>query len=104
MKNIFSDVPTNLPSEIFEDIISTEAMRIERIISDGHITPNNQWYDQVEHEWVMVLSGYGVIAFEDGRQVTLKQGDYINIPAHQKHRVIETAMDTKTVWLAIFYR
>jgi cupin 2 domain-containing protein len=49
------------------------------------------------------LSGYGVIEYINGLKVTLKQGDYLNIQAHEKHRVIETSSDVVTVWLAIFY-
>ena len=78
-------------------------MRIERIVSKGHSSPDVGWYDQDENEWVMVISGYGVIEFFDGRKVTLKQGDYITINAHEKHKVIETAPTKNTVWLAVFY-
>ncbi|WP_367241205.1 cupin domain-containing protein [Colwellia sp.] len=51
----------------------------------------------------MVLSGYGVIEYINGDKVTLKQGDYLNIKAHEQHRVIATSADEATVWLAIFY-
>ncbi|WP_028469164.1 cupin domain-containing protein [Neptunomonas japonica] len=103
MANIFSNIPSELPNEIFEDIITTEKLRVERIVSKGQISPDTGWYDQSENEWVIVLSGYGVIEFIDGVKVTLKQGDYLNIKAHEKHRVIETSSDEMTVWLAIFY-
>ena len=52
----------------------------------------------------MVLSGFGVIEFEDGRIVKLEQGDHVNIPAHCKHKVKQTAQDEITVWLAVFYK
>ncbi|MEH6451691.1 MAG: cupin domain-containing protein [Psychromonas sp.] len=103
MANIFSDIPSQLPNEIFEDILITEKLRIERIVSNGQSSPDTGWYDQDEIEWVMVLSGYGVIEYINGDKVTLKQGDYLHIKAHQKHRVIETSSNEKTVWLAIFY-
>ncbi len=103
MANIFSNIPSNLPHEIFEDILVTEKLRIERIISKGHSSPETGWYDQDENEWVMVLSGYGVIEYENGVKVTLKEGDYLNIKAHEKHRVLETSSEEATVWLAIFY-
>jgi len=101
--NIFSNIPSNLPHEIFEDILVTEKLRIERIISKGHSSPETGWYDQDENEWVMVLSGYGVIEYENGVKVTLKEGDYLNIKAHEKHRVLETSSEEATVWLAVFY-
>jgi len=33
----------------------------------------------------------------------IKSGDFVNIPAHTKHRVEWTALDEPTVWLAVFY-
>jgi len=92
-----------MPNEIFEDIISTQTLRIERIVSKGQTSPETGWYDQSENEWVIVLSGFGVIEYANGVKVTLKEGDYLNIKAHEKHRVIETSSDDATVWLAIFY-
>jgi len=103
MANIFSDIPANLPNEIFDDIITTDQLRIERIVSKGQTSPDTGWYDQNENEWLIVLSGYGVVEFINGVKITLKQGDYLNINAHKKHRVIETSSDEATVWLAIFY-
>ncbi|MEZ8188430.1 cupin domain-containing protein [Vibrio sp. 1F279] len=104
MPNIYSDVPSSITDEIFNDIITTENVRIERIISHGHSSPEQGWYDQDENEWVMVLEGQGVIEFEDGRVVTLSKGDYINIAAREKHKVVGTDRDVVTIWLAVFYR
>ncbi|MEZ8009752.1 MULTISPECIES: cupin domain-containing protein [Vibrio] len=104
MSNIYSNVPSSIPDEIFNDIITTENVRIERIISHGHRSPEQSWYDQDENEWVMVLEGQGVIEFEDGRVVTLSKGDYINIAAREKHKVVGTDRDVVTIWLAVFYR
>jgi len=101
--NIFSNIPAEIADEIFEDIIMTETLRVERIISKGQTSPESGWYDQSENEWLIVLSGYGIIEYINGVKVILKQGDYLNIKAHEKHRVIETSLDEATVWLAIFY-
>lgn len=103
MKNIFSNIPSEIPNEIFEDIVTTEKLRIERIVSKGQTSPDTGWYDQDENEWLIVLSGYGVIEYINGVKVMLKQGDYLNIEAHELHRVIDTSSDEATVWLAIFY-
>lgn len=102
-QNLFSEVPDRLPNEIFEDIVVTDNIRIERIISDGHSSPESGWYDQMENEWVLVLSGYGVLEFDDGRQITLQEGDYYNIASHEKHKVRATSCEEKTIWLAILY-
>ncbi|CCN69495.1 cupin domain-containing protein [Vibrio nigripulchritudo] len=103
MANLFDNIPSQLPEEIFEDLVKTGNIRIERILSKGQSSPESGWYDQEESEWILVLSGYGVIEFEDGESVTLHKGDYLNIPAHQKHKVAETSPNETTVWLAIFY-
>lgn len=103
MKNIFSNIPAELPHEIFENIIMTDKLRVERIVSQGHTSPATGWYDQSDNEWVIVLSGYGVIEYKNGVKVTLKQGDYLQIKAHEEHRVAATSTTETTVWLAIFY-
>ncbi|WP_057832491.1 cupin domain-containing protein [Colwellia sp. TT2012] len=103
MANIFSNIPAELANEIFEDILITKKLRIERIVSKGQTSPDTGWYDQSDNEWLIVLSGYGVIEYINGAKVTLKQGDYLNIKAHEQHRVIATSSDEATVWLAIFY-
>lgn len=103
MPNIFSNIPDSIPEEIFEDIISTEGVRIERILSHGQGSPETGWYDQAENEWVLVLRGQGVIEYESGQVVTLSAGDYINIRAGEKHRVVSTSAEEVTVWLAVFY-
>lgn len=103
MTNIYSDIPDNLPSEVFEDLLTTKSLRIERILSHGHSSPEEGWYDQAENEWVIVLKGQGVIEFEDGVIETLSEGDFINIEAGVKHKVVSTHPGEVTVWLAIFY-
>jgi len=103
MPNIFSNIPDSIPEEIFEDIVSTERVRIERILSHGQSSPETGWYDQAENEWVLVLRGQGVIEFESGQLVTLSAGDYLNIKAREKHRVVSTSAEEVTVWLAVFY-
>ena len=104
MSNIYDDVPSSIPNEIFNDLIANDSVRIERILSHGHRSPDKGWYDQEENEWVMVLEGQGVIEFEDGRVVTLSKRDFINIASREKHKVIGTDKDMVTIWLAVFYR
>jgi len=103
MKNIFENLPSDLSSEDFIDLVKSENVRIERIVSFGQTSPESGWYDQNENEWVIVLEGLGTIQFEDGSEITLKKGDFVNIPAHKKHKVIETDKNNITIWLAVFY-
>lgn len=99
--NIFSLIPKDLPEELFEDIISTEKIKIERIISKGNIS--NEWYEQDKNEWVILLKGGAILSFENEDDVSLNEGDYINIPAYKKHKVSWTKEDVETIWLAVFY-
>jgi cupin 2 domain-containing protein len=102
--NLFRDVPRGLPEELAEVILSASSFRIERIVSRGHASPAGFWYDQPQHEWVLLLSGAARLRFEDEpADVELKAGDYVNIPAHRRHRVGWTTPDVDTVWLAIHY-
>ena len=100
--NLLSNLPKNLPEELTTVLLKGDQVRIERIISTGHKSPEGFWYDQPEHEWVMVLKGAARLQFED-QVVEMKAGDSINIPAHQKHLVEWTSPDEPTVWLAVFY-
>lgn len=102
-KNIFSQIPLGLKEELFENIISKDALKVERIVSYGHTTKEFEWYDQKDSEWVILLKGEAVLEFEDAPDVKLQGGDYLNIPAHTKHRVSWTKPDEESVWLAIHY-
>jgi len=100
--NLFSDIPTKLPDELFTTLLEAANLRIERIVSHGHASPDGFWYDQDQHEWVVVLKGAAKIRFED-QVIEMKPGDFINIPAFKKHRVDWTTPDEPTVWLGVRY-
>lgn len=101
--NIFTDIPKEIQEELFEELVSKESLKIQRIISKGHISPKSGWYDQDSDEWVILLDGEAVLSFIDKEDVRLKAGDYINIPAHTKHKVLWTTPDKETIWLAVHY-
>lgn len=104
MKNLFESLPAFAPNELVEVLAESESVRIERIVSTGHSSPENFWYDQPEHEWVVVLRGEARLRFDgDDDGVLMKPGDHISIPANRRHRVESTAPDEPTVWLAVFY-
>ncbi len=100
--NIFGNLPDEITEEIFQTLVLTQQIRIERILSKGHKSEDGFWYDQDQDEWVLVLKGKARIEFED-KSVELGAGDCINIAARQKHRVAWTTPDEETIWLAIFY-
>ena len=101
--NIFAKLPQSFSEEVFQEIIRGERFRLERIISFGQATVG-QWYDQEQDEWVVLLSGAAGLRFEgeEGLRV-LHPGDFVNIPAHIRHRVEWTDEKQNTVWLAVLY-
>ena len=101
-RNLFADIPTKFDSEVFETLLSSGSVRIERILSHGHRTADGFWYDQDENEWVLLLKGSATLEFSDGSEHHLKAGDSMNIPAHARHRVRRTSEDEVTIWLAVF--
>lgn len=102
-KNIFADLPAFEQGEIFETLLKNKTITIERIISVGKVSQETDWYDQESDEWVMILKGQAKLSFEHQPTVYLNEGDYINIPAHLKHKVSWIDPSIKTIWLAIHY-
>ena len=102
--NIFSGIPDRVKEEIFETILKTDHLALERIISSGQATPPGQLYDQPKDEWVILLKGRAGLLFEGKEEMmVLHPGDYVHILAHQRHRVEWTDGKQKTVWLALHY-
>lgn len=100
--NIFKNIPKVMPEEVFQTIFESQNIKIERIISMGHKSEDDFWYDQNQSEWIMILQGKAQLEFEGG-VIELTKGDYLNIEAHKKHRVKWTPPEEETIWLAIFY-
>lgn len=104
LTNLFADLPKTLPAELMQSLVKWPGLRIERIVSYGHASPEGFWYDQAEHEWVAVLQGAARIRLADPDELLeLKPGDFVNLAAHRKHRVEWTTPDEPTIWLAVFY-
>ncbi|TXS95569.1 cupin domain-containing protein [Parahaliea maris] len=101
--NLLESIPPSWGKEIFTDLARGDTVRIERIVSTGQTSPETGWYDQAEHEWVLVIQGAAEVTFDDGMVHRLQKGDYLTIPAHSRHRVSWTATDRRTVWVAVFY-
>jgi cupin 2 domain-containing protein len=79
-------------------------VRIERIVSTGQASPPGFWYDQPWTEWVLLLAGAAGLLFEGAPAPgQLKAGDYLLIPAGQRHWVEWTDATQPTVWLAVHY-
>lgn len=103
LTNLFDRLPTASADEEFEDILSRDGARIERIVSTGQSTPKDAPYDQDHDEWVLLLAGAAGLWVEGDGERELRPGDHLLIPARRRHRVTWTAKDAATVWLAIHF-
>ena len=102
--NLFANTAASLPAEQLEALVETSSFKLERIVSTGHATPPEQWYDQERDEWVVVLAGSAGLRFEgEAAPLVLQPGDHVLIPAHRRHRVEWTDNGKPTVWLALHY-
>jgi len=101
---LFARVRKRLNDEQVEVLAGGGAVRIERIVSTGHASPPGFWYDQERPEFVIVLAGAAALRFAGERAPRrLGPGDWVDIPAHARHRVEWTDPATPTVWLAVHY-
>lgn len=100
--NLFN-LPDPLPhNEDIIDLVRSDDIRIERIVSTGQTTPEGQWYDQDEDEWVALIQGEAVLEYENGERLNLSAGDHVLLPAHCRHRVAYTSPQPPCIWLAVF--
>jgi len=92
-----------LPDELIQVLVQSDDVRIERILSRGHSSPDGFWYDQETSEFVLLLKGRAGLKFEGKEDVIMEAGDYLDIKDHTRHRVEWTAKDEDTIWLAVHY-
>lgn len=105
VENLLSPAAVERAEELTERLLAGESFRMERIVSLGHRSAAGFWYDQDEHEWVLLLAGAARLRFESRAEpIELAPGDSLLIPAGARHRVEWTTPDRETVWLAVFYR
>ena len=100
--HLLEDLPDVRSAEVIEILAQSSGVRIERIVSGGQASPAGFWYDQDEHEWIVLLAGSATLQWEDGSLTELARGDATIIPAHQRHRVAMTS--DPAIWLAVFWR
>ncbi len=102
VENIYNDTPEQIPDELFKTLFSKGKIKIEKIISKGHISKVDDWYDQAQDEWIILLKGQAQLQYKkESNLIFLNTGDYLLIPAHTKHRIHWTPIETETIWLAI---
>ncbi|CUS45165.1 MAG: cupin domain-containing protein [Pseudomonadota bacterium] len=99
--NLFAKLPAARRAEAFTGLLDRPGVRIERIVSNGQATPEDEPMVQEQDEWVVLLKGEAGIRIEDSVEVTLRPGDHLTIPGGQRHWVTYTAKGEPTVWLAV---
>ena len=103
--HLLSAVPGKGKDEQFVDLLVAENVRIERIVSRGHACGADDWYEDEEAEWVLVVAGAARLSFErDPEPLALGAGDYALIPAGTRHRVDWTDPEQPTIWLAVHFK
>ena len=68
-----------------------------------HAWPEGFWYDQDQHEFVVLLHGAARLRFDD-ELVEMKPGSFLDIPAHRRHRVEWTDSQQPTIWLVVHFQ
>lgn len=101
---LYAADPAALPSpegpERFETLaLGSGSVRVERIVSNGQVTPEGEWYDQDWDEWVVVLEGEARLGYEDGHETLLRRGESLFLPRRLRHRVTYTS--SPCLWLAV---
>ena len=100
--SLLSPLPDGLCEEQIETLLESGRFRLERILSQGQVSPEGFWFDQDTDEWVALLRGAAAIEIE-GRDLPLRlqPGDWVLLPKGLRHRVAYTAEAEVTVWLAL---
>jgi len=103
--NLFANLPGPRPGELVEVLLAGAGVTLERIISTGQATPPGHWYEQEQQEWVILLRGSAALRFDGGADLlVMEPGDWVEIPAHRRHRVEWTDPAGATVWLALHHQ
>ncbi len=100
--NLLTGLPSAALAEVFTPILTRQGCRVERIVSQGQVTPSDQPYCQAWDEWVVLLAGTARVDVA-GIETVLAAGDHLLIPAGALHRVTFTDPARPTVWLALHF-
>lgn len=102
--NLFSPLPSPTRAEHVDDLLTRPGCRLKRIVSTGQATPPGEWLQQVDHEWVVLLTGRASLLIEGETEARrLEPGDYVLLPSLCRHRVEWTDPNQSTIWLALHF-
>ena len=96
--NLFKPADFNGEKERFETLLQQGKVTIERILSPAGT--HSQVFVQSQDEWVCLLQGEARLEMDD-RQIRLKTGETLFIPAGTPHRVLHTSQHPTCIWLAV---
>lgn len=100
--NIFHyQIAEKCDNEYFNTLVETRDFRIEQIVSTGHQSDPDFWYEQEQDEWVMVTQGWAQLEVDELGIISLSPGDYFFLPARLKHRVHASSTQPPCIWLAV---
>ncbi len=85
-------------------LVSGKSWRVEKIVSNAHVSPPDFWYEQLEAEFAVVLKGFGEIEFEEGEICKLSAGEWLHIPPGKRHRVKSTSENPLCTWLCFYIK
>lgn len=96
MGNLYEDALPPATGERFDTLLMHNGLVIERIVSTSKI--ESKQYVQEQDEWVVLLTGEAQLDVA-GRQVSLRAGDYLFLPARTPHTVLRVS--DRALWLAV---
>lgn len=96
MGNLYENALPPATGERFDTLLSHRGLVIERIVSTSKIAA--QEYVQEQDEWVLLLTGDALLQVA-GREVPLRAGDYLFLPARTPHTVLQVS--DGAMWLAV---
>lgn len=102
MINLFDDTLKENNIELSQIIFENEKIMVEKIISQGEISKTDEWFDQSQDEFVILVDGYAEITYSNLTTTKLSKGDNLFIPKNVKHRVSYTSENC--VWVCIFIK
>ncbi len=79
--------------------------RLELIVSCNFSNEEGFWYDQREHEWILLLRGNASLKLKNPDVlINLSVGDNLYLTPHRMHRVERTDPEPGTVWLTLLWK
>ena len=76
--------------------------RLELIVSCAFKNEDEFWFDQKEHEWLLLIRGEANLSIETlENRIDLKVGDHLYLSPHKLHRINRTDGFPGTIWLTL---